>query len=58
MENLCKVPKKCILKIYDLKGSTYNRTVIKKGGSQKRSSIFKDQDFLNHEDIIRTDMKL
>ena len=57
MENLCKVPKQCILKIYDLKGSTYNRKVIKKGGSQERSSILKDQDFLNHEDIMRTDMK-
>jgi 1-phosphatidylinositol-4-phosphate 5-kinase len=50
MESLLRVPKKAALLTFDMKGSTYNREVLKKFPNvDKSSKVLKDLDFLRLE---------
>jgi 1-phosphatidylinositol-4-phosphate 5-kinase len=50
MKNLGRSSKACVMKIYDLKGSSYDREVIKKGMNMDLSKVvMKDLDFLKLE---------
>ena len=51
MENIVKLPKENIISVYDLKGSTYNRKILK---NKKKSiipvnKVLYDLDFLEQE---------
>jgi hypothetical protein len=51
MKNLGRCNKQCILRIYDLKGSSYDREVIKKTDKNLdlTKMVLKDLDFLRLE---------
>lgn len=56
MRNLCGYPKCCIDKIYDLKGSTFQReSLLKK--PLKENMVLKDIDFLKLEKRLYIDVK-
>ena len=57
MENISKCEKREIKRVYDMKGSTYSRKVIKEREVDKEEiwdkKTLKDQDFvLNNEKIV------
>ena len=68
MENVAKVSSKNILRIYDIKGSSYDRQVIKKENLSnltkskieqlKNTKVLKDLDFLTEEKQLFIDDKI
>ncbi len=56
MKNIVKVNKKQVWRIYDIKGSTYDRQVLKQCSSilanDRIAGVLKDKDFLELENSM------
>ena len=54
MKNILGCPKSQVLRTYDMKGSKYDRQVLKEGREYVlESETLKDQDFINLEGKIK-----
>lgn len=55
MKNIADCPNKCVFRKYDIKGSTYDRQVLKKDNKKNidvNTAVLKDTDFYNLENNL------